>query len=196
MKMFGKWESEGIQVNDPGLVKYVNLTPRYVPHTHGRTAKDRFGKSKMHIVERLINKVAIVGHKGKKHWRTSENKTGKKMMAMDIVREALEIVEKKTKKNPIEVLVRAVENSAPREEVTTIEIGGIRVPKSVDVAPQRRVDLSLRWITQGAFQHASNSHIPIVNALADEIIAAANKDSKSFAVSKMIEVERQAAASR
>ena len=196
MKMFGSWESEGIKVNDPGLVKYINLTPRYIPHSHGRFAKDRFGKSKMHIVERLINKVSVVGHKGKKHWRTSENKTGKKQLSMDVVKSALEIIEKKTKQNPIEVLVRAVEHSAPREEVTTIEIGGIRVPKSVDVAPQRRVDLSLRWIAQGAFQTASNSHIPIEEALANEIIAAANGDTKSFAVSKMIEVERQAAASR
>ncbi len=194
MKLFGKWDSEGIKVNDPGLARYINLSPVYVPHTHGRFSKFRFGKSKEHIVERLINKIGVVGHKGKKHWRTSEFKTGKKQMAINIVKEAFDIIEKKTKKNPIEILVRAIENSAPREEVTTIEIGGIRVPKQVDVSPQRRVDLALRWITQGAFQRSKK--IGIVKALADEIISASMNDNKSFAVSKRIEVERQAVASK
>ena len=194
MKLFGKWENKA-EINDPGLIKYINLRDIYIPHSHGRNAKYRFGKSKMHIVERLINKLTIVGHKGKKHWRTSEFKTGKKVMAMDIVKNAFEIIEKRTKKNPIEVLVKAIENSAPREEVTTIEIGGVRVPKQVDISPQRRVDLALRWITQGAYQNSVNN-IRIEKALADEIINAYENNNKSFAVSKKTEVERQAAASK
>lgn len=193
MKLFGKWDSE-VKVNDPGLAKYINLSSIYLPDSHGRFAKTRFGKSKMHIVERLANKLGVVGHKGKKHWRTSEYKTGKKQMQFKIVKDAFELIEKKTKENPIKILVMAIENSAPREEVTTIEVGGIRVPKQVDVSPQRRIDLALRWITQGAFQKSSK--VGIVKALADEIINAAEGSNKSFAVSKKIEVERQAVASK
>ena len=194
MKLFGKWENKA-EISDPGLAKYINIKDIYVPHSHGRAAKYRFGKSKMHIVERLINKITIVGHKGKKHWRTSEFKTGKKFMATDIIKNAFEIIEKRTKRNPIEVLVKAVENSAPREEVTTIEVGGVRVPKQVDISPQRRVDLALRWITQGAYQK-SVKNVKIEKALAEEIINAYENNNKSFAISKKIEVERQAAASK
>jgi small subunit ribosomal protein S7 len=98
--------------------------------------------------------------------------------------------------NPIQVLVRAVENAAPCEEVTVVEYGGIRHPKAVDVAPQRRVDLALRWITQGSFQAAAKGKANIVSTLTSEIISANENDTKSFAVSKRNEVERQAQSSR
>ena len=115
---------------------------------------------------------------------------------MGIVEKAFEIIEHKTKKNPIAVLVKAVENGSTREEVTVIEMGGIRVPKQVDTAPQRRIDIALRWIVQGAFQAVANKKTPIYKALAEEIMNTANNDPKSFAVSKASETERQAAASK
>jgi len=196
IKLFGKYPSTGIKINDPGLRNYITLKPIYVPRTFGRYEHYRFYKSKMHIVERLINKLFSPGHKGKKHWRTSEFCTGKSVTATNIVKKAFEIIEKKTKKNPIEVLIRAIENAAPREEVTVIELGGIRVPKQVDTAPQRRIDLALRWITQGAFQAVADKKTPIWEGLANEIIAASEGDSKSFAISKSTEMERQAEASK
>lgn len=196
IKVFNKYPSLGLKVEDPGLRDYINLKPIIVPRTFGRGAAKRFGKSSCHIVERLIQKLQIPGHKGKKHWRTSEFCTGKTPTQMKIVEDALAIIETKTGKNPIEVLVKAIENSAPREEVTVIEMGGIRVPKQVDTAPQRRIDISLRWIVQGTFQSIINKKTPFYKALADEIINAAANDSKSFAVSKCGETERQAAASK
>lgn len=196
IKIFGKYSTKEIEIKDPGLRNVINLKPIFIPHTYGRHAGTKFAKSNVNIVERFINKIMTPGHKGKKHWRTSRICVGKFQTAYKIAKRTFEIIEKKTKKNPIEVLVRAIENSAPRDEITVIELGGIRVPKQVDTAPQRRVDLALRWFVQGAFQSVANKKISIEEGLANELILASNEDSKSFAISKKIELERQAAASK
>jgi small subunit ribosomal protein S7 len=193
--MFSKWESE-VEVRDIGLKKYINVEPKIIPRSSGRHQEKKFWKSKMHIVERLINKVGVAGHKGKKHWRTSGRNVGKSNMAYNMVRNCFNIIEKKTNENPIQVLVRAVENAAPRQETTVVEYGGIRHPKAVDVSPQRRIDLALRWITQGAFQSAAKSKAKIHEKLAEDIINASKNDTAAFAISRKNETERQAAASR
>lgn len=196
IRIFDMYPSEGITIRDPSLRGYLFLKPVIVPRTFGRHAAKRFAKGSVHIVERLIAKLQAPGHKGKKHWRTSEFCSGKTATTTKIVKKAFEVIEKKTQKNPVEVLVKAVENTAPREEVTVIEMGGIRVPKQVDTSPLRRIDISLRWITQGTFQATANKKKPMYMGLADELIAAANNDTKSFAVSKVSETERQAGASK
>jgi small subunit ribosomal protein S7 len=66
----------------------------------------------------------------------------------------------------------------------------------VDVAPQRRVDLALRNIADGARQAAINNPRSIEECLAEELIMAGNHDMKSFAVAKRHEIERVAQASR
>lgn len=195
LKLFNRWDS-AVNVSDPSLKQFINLEPRIVPQTFGRNQQKKFWKSKMHIVERLVNKVAVAGHRGKKHMRTSGRNVGKVHKITNIVREVFERIEKKTKSNPVQILVQAIENSAPREEVTVVEYGGIRHPRAVDVAPQRRVDLALRWITQGAFQAAAKGKAGIVSTLTKELILASEKDTKSYAVSKRYEVERQAMSSR
>ncbi len=194
--IFNKWSVEGISVNDPGLVNYINLDPQVFVSSFGRHASQRFHKSKMNIVERLINKVMIPGHKGKKHYISSGHITGKKTKAMKIVKEAFEIIEKRTGKNPIEVYVKAIENAAPREEITTIEYGGARYPKAVDCSPQRRIDLALRFFVQGAYQKAFNKKISMAESLANEIILAYQNNPQSLAISKKSELEKQADASR
>jgi len=194
-KIFNKWESSA-EIRDIGLKKYINIEPTIIPRSSGRHQEKRFWKSKMHIVERLINKVGISGHRGKKHWRSSGKNVGKSHLAYKIIKNCFDEIEKKTKENPIHILVRAIENSAPRQETTVVEYGGIRHPKAVDVAPQRRIDLSLRWITQGSNHAAAKSKAKIHEKLAEEIIAAAKNDNSSFAVSRRNETERQAAASR
>ena len=98
VKLFGKWETEGIKVKDPGLERYVTLTPFLVPKTYGRMRK-KFHKSKMNIVERLMNKLMVPGHSGKKHRLTSGRATGKTITHYNIIKKAFEIVEKKTGKN-------------------------------------------------------------------------------------------------
>lgn len=196
IKAFNRWDTSGIEVSDVGIKPYVNTTPRLVAKTGARYAGNRFHKSKINIVERLINKIMVPGHKGKKHYRSSGHITGKSTHAYQIVEDVFEIIERKLKKNPIEVFVKAIENSAPREEVVSIEYGGARYPKAVEVAPQRRIDLALRYMTQGSYVKSFNSKRAIADTLADEIINAYNLSPTSQAVSKKQELERQADSSR
>jgi small subunit ribosomal protein S7 len=193
---FNKWDCSGIKVQDPGLIRYINVSPVIVPKTGARYAGSRFHKSKLFIVERLINRVMNPGHKGKKHYKTSYHCTGKGVSAAQIVESALKIVEQRTKKNPVEVLVKAIENAAPREEIITIEYGGARYPKAVEMSPQRRVDTALKFFVQGGYHKAFNARISAEESLAKEIINAYNLSAESLAISKKFEVERQADASR
>ncbi|MDA1196873.1 MAG: 30S ribosomal protein S7 [Nanoarchaeota archaeon] len=193
---FERWDTKGITVEDPGLQRYISLEPRLVPKTGARYHGNRFHKSKVFIIERLINKLLVPGHKGKSHVRSSGNITGKAHTAYNLVYDALVVIEQKTKKNPIAVFVKALENAAPREEIITIEYGGARYPKAVECAPQRRIDVVLRLMIQGAFQKSINSKLTMVNALADEIINAYGLNQQSNAISKKLDVERQADSSR
>ena len=193
---FNRWGTDDIKVEDPGLVNYISLDTRLVPKTGARYAGNRFHKSQTFIVERLINKLMIPGHKSKKHFISSGHITGKSNKAYTIVEGALNEIEKKTKNNPIAVLVKAVENAAPREEIVTIEYGGARYPKAVECAPQRRIDVALRYFVQGAYQKAFNSKKSFKSVLADQIIGAYNLSTTSLAISKKQEVERQADSSR
>ncbi len=197
IKIFNRWDLSGITVKDPGLQRYLSIKPVIVPKTGARYAGNRFHKStKINVVERLINRVMIPGHKGKKHKFSSGKDTGKSQTAYLLVLEALSIVEKKTKKNPVEVFVRAIENGAPREELISIEYGGARYPKAVECAPQRRIDTALKMMSQGAFQKSIRSKKSAASALADEILLAYQLSPNSNAIAKKIELERQADASR
>jgi len=196
IKVFNRWDVEGIKVDDAGLRPYITLNPRVVPKTGARYAKNRFHKSKIFIVERLINKLMIPGHKGKKHFKSSGHITGKANKAFFITENAFKLIEKQTKENPLKVFVKALENAAQREEIITIEYGGARYPKAVECTPQRRIDVALRNIAQGAFHKSFNSKKSITNTLADELINAYRLSSASNAISKKLEVERQADSSR
>lgn len=193
---FNKWSTSQIQVIDPGLKRYINLEPKIVPRTGGKNVKTRFHKSKVFIIERMMNKLQVSGHTSKKHIRSSGHNTGKANIAYNAMFKALEIVEEKTSENPIAVTVSAIENAAPREEVIAIEMGGARYPKAVEMAPQRRVDYAIRQIMIAAATKAFNSRKQIETAIADEIINAYKLSSQSTAISKKNEMERQADSSR
>lgn len=196
IKLFGRWETADIKVADAGLIDFINIRPVYVPRTGARYAKNRFHKSKTPIVERFMNKLMVAGHKGKKHRISSYTNTGKAMQTYRIVENMLKIIEQKTKNNPVSVLVKAVENAAPREEIVSIEYGGARYPKAVDCAPQRRVDVALRYMVQGAYSKSFNTKRKVEETLAEEVMNAATSNSASNAVARKLEIERQADASR
>ncbi|HLD05542.1 MAG TPA: 30S ribosomal protein S7 [Candidatus Nanoarchaeia archaeon] len=193
---FNKWDCSAIKVDDPGLQNYITLEPKIVPKTGGRYAQNRFHKSKLFIVERLINRIMVPGHKGKKHFKSSGRCTGKAMSAYNLVQKAFEIIEQKLKKNPIEVFVKALENAAPREEIVTIEYGGARYPKAVEMAPQRRIDIVIKLMIQGSYQKSFNHKKKAHECLADEIINAYQVSQDSTAIAKKLELERQADSSR
>ena len=138
----------------------------------------------------------VPGHKGKDHFKSSGRITGKAHTAYNIVEKAFTIIAMRTKENPIKVFVKAIENGAPREEIITIEYGGARYPKAVEVAPQRRIDLVLTYITQGSYQKSFNTKKSIEECLAEEIINAYKLSSNSAIISKKNELERQADSSR
>ncbi len=196
MNLFDTWDISGIKVNDPGLQRYINLEMRYVPKSSGRSVKTQFHKSDYSIVERLINHLMATGHRGKKHKYSSGHNGGKVIKVYSLVFNSLKLIEERLKKNPVEVLVKAIENAAPREEITTIEYGGARYPKSVECAPQRRIDLAFRYMVQGAYAAAFGKKKKMYQALTDEIINAYNLNMQSNAVAKKLELERQADSAR
>ncbi|HIJ98982.1 TPA: 30S ribosomal protein S7 [archaeon] len=194
VKIFDKWDPRGITVEDPGLIEYINLQPRAIPHSFGRAGAKRFGKKHYNLIERLANDLMVTGHvkDSRIHKKTSGRDTGKKQTTLRLIRKGFEIIEKKTKQNPVQVLVNAVTNTSPREETTRIRQGGIIVHKAVDVAPQRRLDTAIRFISHGAAQRCFKKRYTLPAALADEIIAASNYDTKTYSVSKKEETERVA----
>lgn len=185
IKLFGKWSFSGIEVKDIGLKGYVSLRPVYAPHSMGRHEHGRFRKAEVNIVERLVNNMMRPGPAA-----------GKKTRVINVAKNAFELVNLRTGQNPVEVLVKAVENSAPCEDTTRISYGGIVYHMAVDVAPLRRVDLALRLLTEGARKAALNNPRTLEECLADELVLAASRDVKSYAVGKRNEIERIARSSR
>ncbi len=195
MKVFGKYSLEDVKVTDPGLKKVVNLSQKLLIKSHGRIKQDA-AKSKVNVIERIINLLQVPGSRGKKHRIITSWSTGKYDKNAKIIMSALDIIEKKTKENPVKVLVKAIETAAPREEVTSIEYGGARYPQSVDTSPRRRLALVLRFFVHGAYDKAFNKKPTITEALAKEIMLAAEGSSESFAMQKKNDLEKQANAAR
>jgi small subunit ribosomal protein S7 len=182
-QLFGVWEVTEIEYNDPSTERYINVTP--IAHTMGRHAAKQFQKSEISIVERLINRLM-----------QTEDNTGHKQKTMRIVRDAFEIVHERTEENPIQVLVTAVENAAPREETVRLKYGGISVPQAVDVAPQRRVDQALKFIAEGTLRGSRKTKTTAAESLAKQLTGAADYDVQTYAISQKEESERVAAAAR
>ena len=184
--LFGKYSFENLEVHDPGIQPYLYLHPIYAPHSEGKLSGRPFMKTHMHLVERLANMLM----KGGKF-------TGKKSKAIRAVREAFEELAKQDKQqNPLQLLVNAVENAAPREEVTRLQFGGISVPRAVDASPARRVNVAVRNLALGAIQASRKNVKPLSACLASEIALAAKADMTSFAVARKEEVERIAQSAR
>jgi small subunit ribosomal protein S7 len=183
--IFGKYSTNDIVIEDAGLAKYIDLESMMVPHSGGKHANMWFGKSKLSIVERLINNIM-----------RTEKYTGKKLKAYKAVSDAFDIIAAKTKKNPVQVLVEALQNAAPREEVTRLQFGGISVPKAVDISPQRRLDIALRNLSAGVVAASAKNKKAIQDCLADEIMLAAKGDMTSYSVAKKEEIERVAQSAR
>ena len=194
IKLFNKWDTNNIEVTDIGLSRVISLRPSAViPITFGRHEHQRLKKSDVNIIERLSNKMM---HFGKKYAKNTGRMGGKKARVLNVVRTALDIINVETGKNPLELLVRAIENASPNEDTTRIVYGGVVYHVSVDVAPLRRVDLALRFIAEGVREATYSNPQAIEEALAREIILAANNDMASHAVKKKNEQERIAMASR
>ena len=96
----------------------------------------------------------------------------------------------------MQVLIDALQNASPKEEITRLRFGGISVPKAVDIAPQRRLDIAIRNICQGSVSASHKNKKSIEACLAEEIIKASKNDVASFAVAKKNDAERVAKSAR
>ena len=199
-KLFGKYSMEGIEMADKSLAQVISLKPVSVPHSFARHKRKSLGKMEVNIVERLINKLMRGGTGEKtsgKVIRTKGRLQGKKMQTMRAVEKAFQMVEEKTKQNPVQVLVKALENSAPNEDVTRVSYGGVSYQIAVDISATRRLDLALHNIALSALMGTFKKKKTLADAIAEEIVYTAQGDvQNSYAIRKKDETERMARSAR
>lgn len=116
---------------------------------------------------------------------------GKKSVAESIFYRSLDIVTAKTKEESLGVFKRAIENTRPSVEVRSRRVGGATYQVPVEVRPQRRLSLSMRWLIEAAHGRAEKS---MEEKLAAEIIDAAN--NRGTAIKKKEDTHRMAEANR
>jgi len=188
VKLYGTYDYN-VKVDDITQIELIAINTSksnvYVPHTSGRYQVKRFKKATCPIVERLTNTLMRKGRN-----------TGKKNLALQIVKQTLDIVALVTGKNPLDSLLKAVSNGGPREDSARTGSGGTAKKSSVDVSPMRRTNLALYLMTTGARKAAFRSVRNISECLADEIIATATMSQSSFTIRKKDEIERGAKANR
>jgi len=122
--------------------------------------------------------------------------SGKKLKAVSIVKQAFEIIQVMKGENPVQVLVRAVENGGPREDSTRVGSAGVVRRQAVDVSPMRRVNQALSLMVAGARRQAFRNIKSMAECLADEVMLCADVSTNSYAIKKKIEIERVAALNR
>ena len=174
-----------VEVRDMGLANYINLDPIYSPLIKVKYLDKYCGKGNINIVSRFLNQLM-----------RTETFTGKKSKAYKVLLDAFKIIENKNK-NPVQVLVDAICNSAPREEVTRLVYGGASVPKSVDISPQRRVNIAIANLAKSAISHSFKNKRGMEECLAFELLSASQGDSSgSRAIARREEIERVAQSAR
>jgi small subunit ribosomal protein S7 len=198
IKLFDKWSYDGIKIKDWTLENYINLKPIIIPHSAGRHEHRRFWKSsKVSIIERFVNRLLAPGFIGSKiKGHKSSYNSGKKMKLLRSIENAFTLIQLNTGENPIQILLDAICNVAPREETTRIALGGISYASAVDIAPQRRVDLAIKYIVQAIGGRAHSSERQIELNIAQELIQAAQNSQESRAVKRKEEIERIAVSAR
>ena len=117
--------------------------------------------------------------------------SGKKSVAERIVYGALDIVEERLKKSPVEVFEEALDNVAPLVEVKSRRVGGATYQVPVEVRPSRRTALAMRWLVDYARSRGEKS---MPQRLAGELIDACQ--GKGGAVKKREDVHRMAEANK
>ena len=118
-------------------------------------------------------------------------KSGKKSVASTIVYDAMDLIESRTKKNPVEVFEQAFRNVSPTMEVKPRRVGGATYQVPMEVPPYRRFALASRWILQAAKSRSGKS---FSEKLAGELMDAANNTGS--AIRKREETHRMAEANR
>jgi small subunit ribosomal protein S7 len=116
---------------------------------------------------------------------------GKKSVATSVIYGAFEIIGERTHRNPLEVFNQAVENATPVLEVRPRRVGGATYQIPVEVRPERRTSLAIRWIIRAA---QSRKGRPLADRLADELMDAARNTGTT--VKKKEDTHKMAEANR
>ena len=118
-------------------------------------------------------------------------KKGKKSTATRIVYDAMDIIEDKLKKNPVEVMEAALKNVGPTMEVRPRRVGGATYQVPMEVDPHRRLTLSIRWLMAATSSRTGKS---FAEKLAAELMEAA--ENQGSAIRKKEETHKMAEANR
>jgi len=118
-------------------------------------------------------------------------KEGKKHLARGILYQAFEMILERTKKTPLEVFKKAVDNASPLIEVRARRVGGATYQVPTEVRPERRTALAIRWLITNAQERSDKS---MAHKLAAEFIAAAG--GEGGAIKKKEDVHRMAEANK
>lgn len=197
IKLFNTYTFDDVKIEDFTLENYINLKPIIVPHSCGRHEHRRFWKSNISVVEKLINRMLAPGFIGSKiKGRKSSYQTGKKSKLIKTLKDAFTLINLNTGENPIQILVDAIINCAPREETTKIAMGGISYASAVDIAPQRRVDLAIKFLVQAIAARSHGNVRLFAENIAQELMLAAKNSQESRAVKRKDEIERIAVSAR
>jgi small subunit ribosomal protein S7 len=116
---------------------------------------------------------------------------GKKTIARKIVYKAFEIIKEKTKKEPLDVFEKAIENASPQLEVKPKRVGGATYQVPREVKGDRRITLAMRWIINAAKARRGK---PMREKLAEELIEAS--ENRGVAIKKKEDTHRMAEANR
>ncbi|MEE9377041.1 MAG: 30S ribosomal protein S7 [Candidatus Lokiarchaeia archaeon] len=198
IKLFNKWPFTNIEIMDRTLENYINLKPIIVPHSAGRHEHKRFWKSsKVSVIERFVNRLLSPGFIGGKiRGHKSSYNSGKKSKLIKSIKSAFILIELLTDQNPIQIFIDAIISTAPREETTKIAMGGISYASAVDIAPQRRVDLAIKYLSQAISARSHSNERQFEENIAQELILAAKNSQESRAVKRKDEIERIAVSAR
>jgi small subunit ribosomal protein S7 len=118
-------------------------------------------------------------------------RSGKKSVSQKIFYEALDIIKSKTNMDGIQVFKQAMENVKPQIEVRPRRVGGATYQVPMEVRPERKISLAIRWILNAA---RSRNERTMINKLAGELLDAYN--NKGGAVKKREDVHKMAEANK
>lgn len=197
--LFGKYSVSGLAVDDPSLASYIKLSKRPYPNIFGRRKYQAYYNAHTDIVERFISKLMRGGTGKKISGKVIRRKgalQGKKLKVVHMLQESFDIINKKTGKNPVQVLINALQNAAPIEDTTRVRYGGISYNVAVGISSQRRLDVALRNLALAGLMGAFKNKRTLSDALANEILLAASKSPDSYAIKKRVEAERIAKRAR
>jgi small subunit ribosomal protein S7 len=116
---------------------------------------------------------------------------GKKSVAARIMYDAFDIIEERTRRNPLEVFHQAMDNATPALEVRSRRVGGATYQIPVEVRPERRTSLAIRWLIQSAQARKGR---PMAERLADELMDASRNTGTT--VKKKDDTHKMAEANR